>query len=344
MIPNQCKYDKPPIISYKYIKNIGQSILNYKSTLLNISESDIFSNCQCDCQSNQNYSPFVDHHHKHIFTGDLNIIDNSELRNLMKKGTKFRECPSLDINKLVKILSQSIDSFCVKWAKLEHKSVNEFSKWLTSIKQIIKDKLFAFKSKHAWPMNILNSTPVSKYLKELQDRFVITPIDKAGNNFGIICKWYYISVLKKELGIDNILGIHGNTTYQPINSNITEIIEKHKHDLNDNYNIKISDKDSFIPLLFWVPKLHKNPYKSRFIAGASNCSTKQLSIEVTLCLTKIREHFQKYCATIYNHTGINCFWSIKNSMEFVSKINKLHAKSIDTFDFSTLYTNLPLQN
>jgi hypothetical protein len=35
--------------------------------------------------------------------------------------------------------------------------------------------------------------------------------------------------------------------------------------------------------LYWIPKLHKNPCKQRYIAGSSKCSTKSLS----LLLTKI---------------------------------------------------------
>ena len=28
-----------------------------------------------------------------------------------------------------------------------------------------------------------------------------------------------------------------------------------------------------VPKLYWIPKLHKNPYKQRFIAGSAKCST-----------------------------------------------------------------------
>ena len=39
------------------------------------------------------------------------------------------------------------------------------------------------------------------------------------------------------------------------------------------------------------------------------------------------------------------FWSIDNSMEFIHKVSEVDiADSIETFDFSTLYTNLPLDN
>jgi hypothetical protein len=36
-----------------------------------------------------------------------------------------------------------------------------------------------------------------------------------------------------------------------------------------------------LPYLYWIPKLHKTPYKERYIAGSSTCSTKDLSIHLT---------------------------------------------------------------
>ena len=42
-------------------------------------------------------------------------------------------------------------------------------------------------------------------------------------------------------------------------------------------------------------------------------------------------------------TSISYYWSIDNSCEFINKIADIKtAHSIKTFDFSTLYTNLPL--
>ena len=100
MFPSDCKLKEPPIISYKYGPNIGQSIMNYKKYLSNISLEDIAAKDDCDCQSNSNYSKFVDAYHKHVFTGNLDIIQNLELKSLMKKGTKFRECNKLDVDKI----------------------------------------------------------------------------------------------------------------------------------------------------------------------------------------------------------------------------------------------------
>ena len=204
------------------------------------------------------------------------------------------------------------------------------------LRKVSRKRIYYYKS-HIQNFNTVNlkQPEVSKAVKELQESFVVTNIDKAGNNLGIICKKYYLDVLKKELGINNISDIRGNDVYKLHKQSIDNLIDAHKDEMKRNFNIKISEEDSSIPLLFWIPKLHKNPFKSRFIAGASKCTTKQLSKEVTLCLTAIRNHFRKYCNAISRNCEINCFWSINNSSEFVSKIKDLKAKNIECFYFST---------
>ena len=48
--------------------------------------------------------------------------------------------------------------------------------------------------------------------KQVHERFVIVPVDKASNNFAIICKTFYINVIMKELGI-NKKGVILEITY-----------------------------------------------------------------------------------------------------------------------------------
>ena len=56
---------------------------------------------------------------------------------------------------------------------------------------------------------------------------------------------------------------------------------------------KVSDSNKRIPKLFMIPKFHKRPYKYRFIAGASNATTKRLAIDVNLCLKLIKKNPQR---------------------------------------------------
>ena len=95
--------------------------------------------------------------------------------------------------------------------------------------------------------------------------------------------------------------------------------------------------------MYWIPKLHKKPCKARFIANSTSCTTKNLSVLLTSCLTAIKDHVIKYCNTVYENSGKNLFWSIKNTGDVLDKfkIRNYQASSISTYDFSTLYTTLP---
>ena len=99
---------------------------------------------------------------------------------------------------------------------------------------------------------------------------------------------------------------------------------------------------SKLPTLYWLHKLHKRPYKSRFIANSSACTTTEVSIILTSCLTAIENHVIKYCTTVYERNGKNLSWSIKNSGDFLNKLKSrgFLAYSLSTYDFSTLYTTL----
>ena len=92
--------------------------------------------------------------------------------------------------------------------------------------------------------------------------------------------------------------------------------------------------------------MHKNPYKHRFIAGSSKCSSKPLSILLAKLLTHIKQGLQKYCETAYSRSGINQMWILKNSKELLEHLKSPtfnHVTSITSFDFSTLYTTIPRQ-
>jgi hypothetical protein len=80
------------------------------------------------------------------------------------------------------------------------------------------------------------------------------------------------------------------------------------------------DDDYELPYLYWIPKLHKTPYKQRFIAGSKKCSTKPLSILLTKILIAVKERLHMYCATVYARSGVNEMWILKNSKELLENL------------------------
>ena len=77
------------------------------------------------------------------------------------------------------------------------------------------------------------------------------------------------------------------------------------------------------PTFYWLPKLHKNPHKARFIANSSSFTTTELSKLLRSCLTAVKKHVIKYCEKVYERSSKNLFWSIKNSSESGTCIKRL---------------------
>ena len=57
--------------------------------------------------------------------------------------------------------------------------------------------------------------------------------------------------------------------------------------------VDVSPEQEELPSFYWLPKLHKTPYGTRFIAASNKCITKQLSSLLTSCFKTILIHYKK---------------------------------------------------
>ena len=76
--------------------------------------------------------------------------------------------------------------------------------WSSRLLHEVKLQIRAIKKRpsvrfHSKSEKIMDDDDVKSYLNELHEKFVITPTDKAGNNFSVVCKKFYIQCLLKEL-------------------------------------------------------------------------------------------------------------------------------------------------
>ena len=60
-----------------------------------------------------------------------------------------------------------------------------------------------------------------------------------------------------------------------------------------------------LPYLYWTPKLHKFPFKYRFIAGSSKCTTKDLPCLLIKVLTTVKDGLIRYNDTKTSCNGVN---------------------------------------
>ena len=188
--------------------------------------------------------------------------------------------------------------------------------------------------------SVFDDPDVAAELAEMHEKFVVVPADKASNNIVFLCKTRYINCLKEELGMSTMTG---NPTYNLTAMSKDEILQNH-HSAILTFWISLPEEDIDRPKLYWIPKLHENPYKQRYIAGSAKCSTKPLCQILTRILIASKEGLQKYCDTAYAKSGVNQMWILKNSKELLDNLNAhcLHSvNSIKSFDFSTLYTTIP---
>ena len=337
-IPPYFQNVEVPIVSYKYTRTIRNDIVNYNEVLKDLElGNDVLVPTTCDCQTSQYcYAP-----HGHVITGNLNIIANDNLRKLIKKGPKFREQNVINWAKNKKIILEAVEKYAKQWCKREGAEPCALDDWIDSIKQIItsKIKLLARRTVQQ-PQKVLQSEEVQSYLQQFKEKYVLVPADKASNNIIVICKYFYIQTIKVELGITSA---NNNDTYSLVDSSIQDIVSSHiKYFAVHNIPLPSTCQD--LPRLYWIPKIHKNPYKARYIAGSRTCTTKPLSGLLTKAFQLIKEQQVKYCNSIYRTTGINRMWIIKNSTSLLTTLEEGNMKkvsNISTWDFSTLYTTIP---
>ena len=55
-----------------------------------------------------------------------------------------------------------------------------------------------------------------------------------------------------------------------------------------HFGVKTKENQDKVTSLYWLPKHNKKPYKARFIANSSSCTTKELSTLLISCLTAVK--------------------------------------------------------
>ena len=101
-----------------------------------------------------------------IITGDLKIIENAKLRELVSKGSKYREPNKINWKATENMIFESIDFYAERWAKQDN--LKYFSKWKETPKKLVTDRMSGLKGKFERPnQKILNDPGVKDCLRKL---------------------------------------------------------------------------------------------------------------------------------------------------------------------------------
>jgi hypothetical protein len=197
----------------------------------------------------------------------------------------------------------AVEDYDRRWKKREvdqDPELESLSDWFWTIRSLVQARIRKLKN---WTKSVFKDQEAVNCLSSLHDRYVIVPADKTSNNY---------ECLIKELGIDH--NTSGNTTYKPTSFDKDEILANHRSFVT-SLSIPSGKESEDVPYLYWITKHHKTPYKERYIAGSSTCSTKELSIHLTNILSAVKEGQQKYCETVYSR-----MWILKNSKDLLDNL------------------------
>ena len=152
--------------------------------------------------------------------------------------------------------------------------------------------------------------------------------------------YIYINRLLQEVGLSTA----SSNTYI-LENVLAEDIVKTNVDLCKSRGLDISASLESLPFMYWIPKMHYSPSRTRFIVGSSSCSTKPMSKVISTIFKKIFKQIENFHQKSTFYKNYNRFWVIENSKPLLECLQQLNngsrAKSISTFDFSTLYTKIP---
>ncbi len=337
------------VVVYKYEQPISGKLVNYSKTLRNMGIKDVQNILESECRCGQ--SPFLYKQVGHVVTGNLDIIENWELREIFKKGSKYRLPKVIDWEQVEKAAATAI----IKYGNHLHKKYKvgfaAIGGYIERFMQIVKSRIFKERNRILDYKSVGHVLPKTE-LKRLQSQFIIVQADKAAGNYTFVCKKYYIKSICQELGVSICNGgIHviGNETYKPVAKSMSVLVNEH-HDLVLKYGWEANDskgRKPELPILFATPKLHKNPYGWRFIAGSRFSTIRPVNILLHKVLGHLKRHFERYLKVIEKNTGYKHYWSVNNSQQVVEGLESIQRKeaisAIVTCDFSTLFTKLPHQ-
>ena len=256
----------------------------------------------------------------------------------MTKGCNFRPPKIRNVDKAIASIIDGFDKY-ISFIRNKHNKIDiDFEEWKIAFTS--KVRLLATKDSNVHKINykLMINNKIKDEIKLLQDKYVITSVDKASNNFAIICKKFYIDMIIKEIGFSV-----PNNTYKLMPNNIDYFIKIYK-EYYDKANIKSPSLNDKLPYIHIIPKFHKTPIAFRSIVASRTCISKTLSKMLSKAYKLFHFNLKRYCKAITQSTNLKPNWIIDSHDELLLVLNNLIKQNklytVNTYDFEQLYTNL----
>ena len=130
-LPSNFGISHIPMVVYNLNPSVRSTLFNYKQFVLHLNIDEFLKDpnsikcCCCDKYDNS----FINNHYGHIITGNLNIVNNERLRQLMLKGRKYQEPKQICFDEAREKIQTSIDQFIERISNEKSIHKNHFSDW-----------------------------------------------------------------------------------------------------------------------------------------------------------------------------------------------------------------------
>ena len=153
-----------PTVLYSRSPHIGSTIFNYKKVVDAVITSDWKEDNSnvCNCSK----SEFCDPHHGHIVTGNLNVIENRQLRNLMLCGPGYREPQKVKWPAFLKNFKISLKKCVKNWAQRENVDDQVLQEWYDKVMEDVSKAVKRLSKKRK--KNEENDSEVSFHFKNFE--------------------------------------------------------------------------------------------------------------------------------------------------------------------------------
>jgi len=133
-----------PIVSYKYSRTIAGKVFNNRRVVeeLDMDAGTVGMKCSCD-SSKYRYEPCG-----HVVTGDLSIIRDVKLRNLILKGPMYREQNNVNWSVNLKNCKAAVSRYVRKWADEVDVDVRVLRDWEKTVHEWIEEKVKTLRRCH----------------------------------------------------------------------------------------------------------------------------------------------------------------------------------------------------
>ena len=99
------------------------------------------------------------------------------------------------------------------------------------------------------------------------------------------------------------------------------------------FDLNITGLDKWIPIMYWLRKIHKTPLGGRFIVALNYCSMKSLSDTTSKLFKMNLNTVEIFHTQSFFNSGCEKFWVVENSFSIATKLNKINVKKNFYFSF-----------